>query len=266
MSLPQTAFCSQSWFFLVIIAQDVGCPNSVLISLSGNGVEPAAPYQRLDFVKAAVAFVPSQNWGPSAGVKWKHCISISQRDGSAQSLHHIPTFLLGAHVWEWHWWMLPPFSSAKKDGNLLMLISLFKWGNFFFFLYEFHLALVCCSVSSALHFQPICSIGTITGAAFPFPLQPLPELYVSPIWSREGAKCISLAGKIVRKLLNQNKQHCHGLVVPRVFTQVYLRFHLPWQLVFTLDVASCLCCAAQGNLTCWIISFLTQRWGSWGSF
>lgn len=48
-------------------------------------MEPATSYQRLDFVKAAVAFVPSQKWGPSSGVKQKHCISISQLDVSAQS-------------------------------------------------------------------------------------------------------------------------------------------------------------------------------------
>lgn len=54
--------------FRVTVAQDVSCPSSVLISLSGNGVEAAASYQRLGFVKAAAAFVPSQNWGPSAGL------------------------------------------------------------------------------------------------------------------------------------------------------------------------------------------------------
>lgn len=56
-------------------------------------MEPAASYQRLDFVRAAVAFGPSQNWGPSAGVKCKHCIRISQQDVGAQRCSAFITFL-----------------------------------------------------------------------------------------------------------------------------------------------------------------------------
>lgn len=182
----------------------MSCPNSVLISLSGNGVGPAASYQRLDFVKAAVAFVPSQNWGPSTGVKWKHCISIFQQHVSAQRCTGLIKFLpscLG------HMFGIGTggcsISPAKGGGNLLVLICLFKWGNFFFSVNFMWLlfAAVWVLFRTEMGFQPFCSIGTIPGAAFPFPLKPLPELYVSPSHSQEGAKCISLAGKNMRKLL-----------------------------------------------------------------
>lgn len=51
---------------------------------------------RLGFVKAAVAFVPSQKWGPHTGVKQKHCISISQLAVSARrpSIRYAPVFAL----------------------------------------------------------------------------------------------------------------------------------------------------------------------------
>lgn len=113
------------------------------------------------------------------------------------SLHHIPTSC--ARLWDWHTGTGGCCtSSAKEGGNVIMLICLIKWGNFFFSVNFILLLFVALWV---LLFSAHLFHRNHHWSWIPIPIQTFTRAWCFSQPLQEGTKCISLTGKNIRRSL-----------------------------------------------------------------